>query len=53
MTCRPFETNAPKRSANLSVNSELLRQARALNINLSELLEQRLIEVICEHRRRV
>ncbi len=42
---------APKRSTNVSVNSELLRQAKALNINLSRTLEERLAELIREARR--
>lgn len=45
-------TAAPKKSANLSVNSELLRQARALNVNLSQALEQRLVEIVRESRQR-
>ena len=36
------QTNSPKKPANLSVNSELLAQARELNINLSATLERAL-----------
>lgn len=41
-----YETQAPKRAANLSVNSDLLNKARALNINLSATLEESLIAII-------
>jgi antitoxin CcdA len=42
---------ALKKSTNVSVNRELLRQAKALNINLSRTLEERLAELIREARR--
>lgn len=45
-------TTASKKSANLSINGELLRQARALNVNLSQVLEQRLAEIVRESRQR-
>lgn len=38
-----FDENAPKKATNLSLNSDLLRQARSLKINLSSTLEQALI----------
>ncbi|MDO8860797.1 type II toxin-antitoxin system CcdA family antitoxin [Haliea sp. E1-2-M8] len=37
-----FDTHAPKKATNLSVNSDLLTKSRALNINLSATLEQAL-----------
>lgn len=37
-----YDTNAPKKPTNLSVNSDLLAKTRALNINLSATLEQAL-----------
>ena len=37
-----FDADAPKKPVNLRVNSDLLRQAKALNINLSKALEQQL-----------
>ncbi len=40
-----FDVKAPKRAVNLSVNEDLLAQARALGINLSQTLETEL-----EHR---
>ena len=35
-----------KQSTNLSINSDLLRRARAHKINLSKTLEERLIEIL-------
>lgn len=37
-----YDTTAPKKPTNLSVNSDLLAKTRALNINLSATLEQAL-----------
>ena len=37
-----FDTNAPKKAANLSINSDLLSKSRALKINLSATLENAL-----------
>lgn len=45
-----YNPSAPKKSANLSVNGDLLQQAKALNINLSQTLEQRLAEIVREAR---
>ena len=47
-----FDASAPKRPTNLSVNADLLRQARELNINLSRALEEQLIERILTERQR-
>jgi antitoxin CcdA len=47
-----YDTNAPKKSTNLSVNSDLLRKARDHHINLSKALEQRLVEILLEEKRR-
>ena len=41
-----YDTQAPKRAANLSINADLLNKARELNINLSATLEQALVEVL-------
>jgi len=41
---------APKKPTNLSINSDLLKQAKALSINISQILEQRLIEIVREAR---
>lgn len=43
---------APKKSANLSIDSELFRQARQLKLNLSQTLERRLAEIIRDARAR-
>jgi antitoxin CcdA len=47
-----YNTNAPKKSTNLSINSDLLRQAKDYHINLSKALEQRLVEMLLEEKRR-
>ena len=47
-----YDPNAPKKSANLSINSDLLRQAKAHRINLSRALEQRLTDLLLEEKRR-
>ncbi|MBS3955448.1 MAG: type II toxin-antitoxin system CcdA family antitoxin [Methylomicrobium sp.] len=39
-----YNTQAPKKATNVSINSDLLEKARALNINLSSTLEQALAE---------
>ena len=41
-----FDQAAPKKSANLSINADLLQRAKQLNINLSQTLEQRLAEIV-------
>jgi len=46
-----YDPNVPKKPTNVSINQDLLRQAKALNINLSQALEQRLIDLIREARR--
>ncbi|MDD5057017.1 MAG: type II toxin-antitoxin system CcdA family antitoxin [Sideroxydans sp.] len=43
-----FDTTAPKKATNLSINSDLLRQAKELNINLSQTVEQLLSGVVRE-----
>lgn len=46
MRATVFNHKAPKKSANLSINSDLLRQAKALRINLSMALEQKLEQMV-------
>ena len=46
-----YNPAAPKRSANLSINADLLQQAKQLNINLSQTLEQHLAEIIRQAQR--
>jgi len=41
-----YDTQAPKRATNLSINGDLLNQARALNINLSATLEKTLADLV-------
>ena len=41
-----YDPGAPKKPANLSINSELLRKAREFEINLSATLEQALVEKV-------
>ncbi len=47
-----FNPKASKKSTNLSINSELLQQAKQSKINLSKTLEQRLIEILLDEKRR-
>ncbi len=47
-----YDTTAPKKAANLSINSDLLEQAKALNINLSRTLEQGLEQHIRAEKRK-
>jgi len=46
------DPDAPKKAVNLSINSDLLRQARELKINLSKMLETQLEEIIRRERAR-
>ena len=43
-----YDLSAPKKSANLSVNSDLLAHAKRLGINLSAILEQSLAQKVKE-----
>jgi len=43
---RIYDETAPKKSANLSVNSDLLKKAKGLNINLSATLEHALMQQV-------
>lgn len=45
-----FDTKAPKKAANLSINADLLRQAKERRINLSKVLELRLAELLREEK---
>ncbi len=46
-----YDTNAPKKPTNLSVNSDLLNKAKALKINLSATLEAALLNELKADRR--
>jgi antitoxin CcdA len=48
MQTRLFDPSARKKSTNLSINSDLLRQAKERHINLSHALELRLAELLRE-----
>ena len=41
-----YDTNAPKKPANLSINSDLLNEAKSLKINLSATLEAALLNEV-------
>lgn len=43
-----FDRNAPKKPTNLSLNSDLLKKCKALDINLSATLEQVLAEKLAK-----
>jgi len=46
MAAPAFDRNARKKATNLTVNEDLLRQARELGINLSQAFEQKLEELV-------
>jgi len=48
-----FDTQAPKKPANLSINGDLLVKARELNINLSATLEKALTEQLKQKQRKL
>ena len=52
MQVSPYNRNAPKKSTNLSINSDLLQKAKEYRVNLSKALEQRLAEILLEEKRR-
>ena len=45
-----FDAAAPRKATNVTVNTDLLRQAREAGLNLSGLLEERLVEALRERR---
>jgi antitoxin CcdA len=47
-----IDNTAPKKATNVSINKELLAEARSLNINLSATLEQALTEMVRQERRK-
>ncbi len=46
-----YNINAPKKPTNLTVNSDLLHQAKDLNINLSSILEIALSDAVKQRKR--
>jgi antitoxin CcdA len=47
-----FDPNAQKKPTNLSINSDLLKQAKECHVNLSQTLELRLMEILRDQKRR-
>jgi len=45
-----YETNAPKKAVNLTLNSDLLKQSRALGLNLSALAEAAIAKALQDFR---
>jgi len=46
-----YNTSAPKKATNLSINSDLLNKAKEMDINLSAALEQTLTDLVGQRRR--
>jgi antitoxin CcdA len=46
-----YDSDAPKKTTHLSINSDLLRQAREEKINLSQTLEKHLAKSVLEIKR--
>lgn len=47
-----YDEHAGKQAVNLSINRDLLRQAKALKINVSRVAEERLVEILRAERER-
>ena len=47
-----YDTQAPKRATNLSINSDLLEKAKSYKINLSKSFERYLNELVKEYEER-
>ena len=43
-----YDENAPKKSANLSINSDLLAKSKSLEVNLSATLEHALNDILAK-----
>ena len=52
MTTQLYDPNARKKPTNLSLNSDLLRQAKDLRINLSQTLERCLAQMLLDEKQR-
>jgi antitoxin CcdA len=46
-----YNSNAPRKATNLTINSELLSLAKSLNLNISAVLEKALAEVVKQKKR--
>ena len=53
MRVNSFNTEAPKKATNVSVNSDLLRQAKECHVNLSQTLEKSLVEIVRQEKRKL
>ena len=53
MAIQLYDPNARKKPTNLSLNRDLLQQARELRINLSQTLERCLAQMLLDEKRRV
>lgn len=47
-----FDADAPKKATNVTINSDLLRQAKEFHVNLSQTLEKRLVEILRVEKRK-
>jgi antitoxin CcdA len=47
-----FDADAPKKATNVTINSDLLRQAKECHVNLSQTLEKRLVEILRVEKRK-
>ncbi|MBP8020592.1 MAG: type II toxin-antitoxin system CcdA family antitoxin [Agitococcus sp.] len=46
-----YNSQAPKKATNLSINSDLINQSKHFDINLSSVLEQTLVQLLQEKQR--
>ena len=46
-----YNTNAPKKPTNLTINTDLLNQAKDMNINISSILEIALANVVKQRKK--
>ena len=51
-TLATYDVSAPKKAANVSINTDLLAQARELGVNLSQTLEEGLVSTIRAEKQR-
>jgi len=47
-----YNINAPKKPTNLTVNTDLLNQAKDLNLNISSILEAALTDVVKQKKKK-
>ena len=51
MNSTAIDLSAPKKPTNVTINSDLLKAAKSFEINLSQTLETRLLELVKEKQR--